>query len=125
MKFDDIVSVDRRREEGGWVTEGFRDFPGLKLRVRGDGCEAERKLRAAIWDKASEEERKAEDFAEQTAQRLAAEVWLLDWSIADRPCTPENAAEAVKMTSFLSAVVYATRVVGGIGRETLEADTKN
>lgn len=125
MKFDEIVSVDKRREEGGWVTEGFRDFPGLKLRVRGDGCEAERKLRTAIWDGASVKEREADDFAENTAQRLASEAWLLDWNIEDRPCTPENAAEAVKMTSFLSAVIYATRVVGGLGRETLEADTKN
>lgn len=116
-----IESRERRREDGAWISEGFRDIPGLALKVRGDGNVDYERLSVEIYSAATPDQRRSPEFDLATTKRLMRETLLLDWNLRE-PFTPENVDRALAMQTFRQAVTYASRSVAGLGTETLEAD---
>lgn len=125
MKFDEIFARDAKREQGAWVRTGFRDLPGLALKVRGDNNADQMKRAAELWSAATPQEREAPDFETEMQKTLLLDTILLDWNIEDRPFDRESAREALETSTFRQAVEYASRVVASLGVATLEADAKN
>jgi hypothetical protein len=125
VKFDEIIERDKRREEGAWVKEGFRDLSGLALKVRGDGNPDHTKRLSDLYNAATPEEREASDFNTQLTIEAMLDAILLDWNIEDRPFTREAARVLLATDTFRQAVFHASRVVASVGIQSLEADVKN
>lgn len=128
MKISDIKDVNRKVEQGAWVTDLAR-LPGVAVKVRAlwnaDFFRLSTELNAGL----SEDEQN--DPAIQAAHeiRLLSETVLVDWSgIEDADYSPEQAVEFLsdpEMEVFLRAVRYAANVVLERGRASLEDDAKN
>lgn len=124
LDIEDIERADDRRERGAWVRNVFRDFPGLALRVRGDGNADHLRLANEITSRATKEEREAKTFAADTQKRLQLEAILVDWNLKT-PFSPEAADRLLSRATFREAVEFASLRVAAIGTETLEADAGN
>ena len=125
MKFGEIAAVERRRQDGAWVKDVPGDFPGLALKVRGNGNTHQMALSAELWAAVPAADRIKPEKEVEIEKRLLVETILLDWNIEDRPFDRDAAAEAVESSAFRQSVVRASVIVATQGAETLEADAKN
>ncbi|SFU38778.1 hypothetical protein SAMN02799631_00382 [Methylobacterium sp. 174MFSha1.1] len=82
MKISDIKELGDRIENGGWMDD-IPGLPGLRLKVRGVGSTAYRRLEARLIETVPRAERTRgidRDTAEGIASRCLHEVALVDWA---------------------------------------------
>jgi hypothetical protein len=125
MKFDDIVEIGKRSEEGAWV-DGLAHFNGLALKVRGAMNSDFEALFSKLWGPVPADKREDPEINDRIEKECIVKTILLDWKgIDDFPATPENVEKALEVRTFKQAVMTAARVVATRGRDQLEADTGN
>ena len=125
MKFDDIVEIGRRAEEGAWVSD-LAHLNGVSLKVRAQMNSRHEALFTELWGKTPADKRDDPEITEQIDNRCIKETILLDWKgIDDFPCDEANVDKALQVRTFKQAVVTASRIVATRGRDALEADAGN
>jgi hypothetical protein len=124
MKFDDLLKINNRVEQGAWVDAV--QLPGVKLKVRGELNSDYERLQAELWSRVPAEERENPEVAEVIDKELLAKTVLIDWKgLEDSPFTPENVERALAVRVFRQAVVFAARTVARRGSDMIEGDAKN
>lgn len=125
MKFDDIVEIGRRNEEGAWV-DGLANFNGVAFKVRGQMNSDYETLFSKRWGDVPADKRDDPEITERIENECIIKTILLDWKgIDDFPATPENIEKALAIRTFKQAVTTASRIVATRGRDSLEADAGN
>lgn len=137
MKLSDIEVDPIKIESGEWVGD-IPEMPGLRLKVRGTGCAAYRKLQAQLIEAVPRNRRIGGKLSQEDQDRITTaclhRVVLLDWEgLEADDDTPQPYDKALAETyladpryrKFRDAVTYAASIVGESQAQALQDDMGN